>query len=62
MISVETGTRFGTPDRGREASSRPGKGRRCADPACPTVLSTYNPSDTCYLHTEPTYRHPLART
>jgi hypothetical protein len=33
----------------------------CAEPACPTVLSTYNPSETCWLHTNPTYRHPLAR-
>ena len=22
-------------------------------------LSTYNPSSTCWLHTEPAYRHPL---
>ena len=41
--------------------SRPEKGRRCADPGCTTVLSTYNASPTCYLHTMPVRRHALER-
>jgi hypothetical protein len=51
---------LGPPDaRGR--ASRSPKGRSCSEPSCTTILSTYNPSPTCYLHTQPTYRHPLAR-
>jgi hypothetical protein len=53
--------RFGTPERGKEPTSRPARGRLCAEPSCHTVLSTYNRSTTCYLHTAPEYRHPLQR-
>ncbi len=60
-ISVESGTRFGPPERGRDESSRGTRGRPCAEPGCETVLSTYNRSETCYLHTAPSYRHPLYR-
>jgi len=52
---------FGTPDRGKDAASRPEKGRPCAEPGCATVLSTYNRSITCYLHTVPTIRHAIQR-
>ena len=41
---------------GREA-----RGRQCEAPGCSTVLSTYNRSRTCYLHTMPEYRHALQR-
>lgn len=34
------------PRRGRT-------GRVCAEPACRTVLSVYNPQDRCWEHTEP---------
>jgi hypothetical protein len=51
---------FGSPDRGAEP--RLEKGRRCAAPGCTTLLSTYNRSLTCYLHTAPTYRHALERS
>jgi hypothetical protein len=54
--------RFGVPDRGKESSSRGSKGRPCAEPGCTTVLSTYNESDRCWLHSPPSYRHPLYRT
>ena len=53
---------FGTPDRGYDLASRAEQGRLCAEPGCETVLSTYNRSSTCYLHTAPSYRHPLQRT
>ena len=56
-----TQIRFGTPERGKEKDTRAAAGRSCAEPSCATVLSTYNPSETCWLHTTPTYRHPLAR-
>ena len=35
------------------------KGRRCAALGCETVLSTYNRSATCFVHTSPTRRPPL---
>jgi hypothetical protein len=50
---------LGTPERGKGSASRPEKGRMCAEPGCRTVLSTYNRSATCYLHTEPRRRHAL---
>jgi hypothetical protein len=52
---------FGPPDRGKDAASRPSRGRPCDMVGCETVLSTYNSSTTCWLHTNATYRHPLAR-
>jgi hypothetical protein len=52
---------FGSPDRGKDAASRASTGRHCSEPACATVLSTYNASTTCWLHSAPSYRHPLAR-
>ena len=36
------------------------KGRHCSVFGCTTLLSTYNTSDTCWLHTTPSTRHPLA--
>ena len=52
---------FGTPERGKDLASRAPQGRPCAEPGCTTVLSTYNESPTCFLHTKPAYRHPLQR-
>lgn len=52
---------FGTPNRGREASSRPAPGRVCADPGCSTILSTYNPAEHCGVH-EPASFRPLPPT
>ncbi len=54
------GAQLGTPDRGKEASSRAAQGRVCQHDGCVTVLSTYNASGTCWLHTQPTTRHSLA--
>jgi hypothetical protein len=59
--SVSSQTRYGTPDTGKAAKSRPPKGRPCGEPGCTTVLSTYNASDRCYLHAAPSFRHPLYR-
>jgi hypothetical protein len=50
---------FGPPEPVNKASWRPAPGRVCTQPGCSTILSTYNPSGTCWLHTEPAYRHPL---
>jgi hypothetical protein len=52
---------IGAPDRGKGSSSRPAQGRVCERDGCDTVLSTYNSSGTCWLHSEPTTRHSLAR-
>jgi hypothetical protein len=34
-------------------------GRICADADCDTVLSIYNPTDYCTLHTQPTGRRRM---
>jgi hypothetical protein len=57
-----SGAQLGTPDRGREARTRPAAGRPCTRAGCDTVLSTYNTSSTCFLHTDPSYKHPLHRS
>lgn len=61
MVGTSGGVQYGTPERGKESLARPERGRLCAEPECATVLSTYNRSTTCYLHTAPSYRHPLQR-
>lgn len=62
MISnARNQTRFGTPDAGKKAEHRPAKGRPCKEPGCDTLLSTYNAAEHCYLHSEPSFRHPLYR-
>ena len=55
------GAQVGPPERGKGAASRPARGRECDRAGCSTILSTYNTSSTCWLHTEPAYRHPLYR-
>ena len=54
--------RFGTPDRGKEAETRASAGRRCDHAGCSTLLTTYNPGTTCWLHSDSRYVHPLARS
>lgn len=56
------GTRFGTPGSDKHGPARSKAGRACEEPGCSTVLSTYNASQRCYLHTAPSYRHPLQRS
>jgi hypothetical protein len=53
---------FGPPVRGKEASSRPSAGRTCDEPGCPTLLSTYNAATRCWLHSDPSTRHALAKS
>jgi hypothetical protein len=53
---------FGTPEHGKGAPRQAERGRLCADAMCTTVLSTYNRSTTCYLHTVPSSKHALHRT
>ena len=55
-----SGVRYGAPERGREAQRRASKGRPCSEPGCCTLLSTYNSSMLCWLHSTPSRRHPLA--
>jgi len=61
MARSRGGVRLGTPDRSKDSPVRAEQGRLCEEPGCSTVLSTYNRSARCYLHTAPSYRHPLAR-
>ena len=58
---IGNGIELGAPRRGKEASSRPVRGRVCEQPGCQTVLSTYNSAVLCWLHAEPSPAHPLAR-
>lgn len=62
MVSTKSSStaRFGPPARGKGAQARSAAGRLCDAPGCATVLSTYNAAPTCFLHSEPTVRHPLA--
>jgi len=52
-------TLIGPPEKGKGAESRPSRGRICIRDGCSTILTTYNHSKTCWLHSEPAYRHPL---
>jgi hypothetical protein len=62
MNGSNNGTvQYGVPIPAKQASTRPRAGRECEVGGCVTLLSTYNPSTTCWLHTTATTRHPLAR-
>ena len=54
--------KFGPPERGKGADSRAARGRICGLMGCSTILSTYNTSGTCWLHTQNGFRHPVARS
>ena len=58
--STRGNAQLGTPERGKGADSRPTLGRVCEQPGCTTVLSTYNDSILCWMHTAPSTRHPLS--
>ncbi|HJX08609.1 MAG TPA: hypothetical protein VJ736_11120 [Actinomycetota bacterium] len=53
---------YGVPAAAKQAEKRAQAGRRCEVLTCETVLSTYNSSPTCWLHTTATRKHPLAPT
>jgi hypothetical protein len=57
---IGNGVQLGLPARGKDASSRPSRGRICERPGCQTVLSTYNSAILCFMHAAPTYAHPLS--
>ena len=59
MAKASERAHFGTPQRGREAESRPPRGRLCDQPGCSTVLSTYNSATSCWLHTVPSFSRPV---
>jgi len=50
---------IGLPEKGRGTESGHAAGRTCSREGCSTILSTYNRSTTCWLHTAPAFRHPL---
>ncbi len=50
---------IGLPEKGRGTESRHAAGRTCSREGCSTILSTYNRSTTCWLHTQPAFLHPL---
>jgi hypothetical protein len=52
-----SGVLFGTPDRAKGPKVRGASGRHCDFPGCTTVLSTYNTSSSCWLHTVPSPHH-----
>lgn len=62
MARSRGGVRLGAPDGSKGSPVRAAGGRRCEEPGCSTVLSTYNRSARCYLHTAPSYRLPLQRS
>jgi hypothetical protein len=51
---------YGVPIATKAASKRARKGRQCQVIGCVTLLSTYNSSATCWLHTGAVPRHALA--
>ena len=53
---------YGVPVASKQAAKRAQAGRQCEVPGCATLLSTYNSSATCWLHTTATRRHALAPT
>jgi hypothetical protein len=61
MARVPAGIELGPPQRGKEASTRSAKGRKCEAIECSTILSTYNRSAFCFLHAQPDFRHALQR-
>jgi len=60
--SNSNSVQYGVPLASKQAVRREPAGRRCEVAACETVLSTYNTSTTCWLHTTATKRHALAPT
>lgn len=47
---------FGAPDHRKGAPTRSSYGRVCDESGCSTVLSTYNSSSYCWMHTMPSYK------
>jgi hypothetical protein len=47
---------FGLPERGKDAASRPRRGRVCEQPECSTILSTFNSATMCWTHAQPSFR------
>lgn len=59
--SGSRGVQIGSPEKSKKDAPRAATGRECEHQGCSTILSTYNASPTCWLHSEPTYRHSLYR-
>jgi len=46
----------------KPVETRGSRGRRCAELECTTVISVYNASDRCWLHSSRERRPPLAQS
>jgi hypothetical protein len=60
MRSVGGSAMFGESSSGGPTPRAPA-GRPCDVEGCLTILSTYNPSDVCWLHAGDEYRHAPRR-
>jgi hypothetical protein len=60
MAKTAHGIEYGSASPGK-AQRRSAKGRACEHPGCTTVLSVYNESPTCWLHSAPSVRRPVPR-
>ncbi|HEX9235978.1 MAG TPA: hypothetical protein VF972_06835 [Actinomycetota bacterium] len=50
MTKTARGIDYGTPMRGKRPAARR-QPAECGFPSCTTVLSIYNSSSTCWMHT-----------
>lgn len=55
-MSTANARRLPTLSPGAKALERGTSGRRCREIGCTTVISIYNASDRCWLHSEPAGR------
>ena len=46
--------------KAKPIEARGSRGRRCPEAGCTTLISVYNGSDRCWLHSEAERRPPLA--
>jgi hypothetical protein len=60
MAKTAHGIEYGTANPGK-AQRQSAKGRSCEHPGCATVLSVYNESPTCWVHSAPSIRRTAPR-
>ncbi len=60
MAKTAHGIEYGSASPGK-AQRRCAKGRSCEHAGCTTVLSVYNESPTCWVHSAPSIRRPVPR-
>lgn len=52
---------YGPPPENIESPHRAPPGRICDVHGCGTILSSYNPSASCWVHARPEYTHASSR-